>query len=156
MLYSSVYTSQATTPVATDTLLQLLDAARAANSKLDVTGMLLYRDGAFMQALEGEEHTVCRLAEKISQDQRHRGYFVCSRKAIDKRQFGDWSMGFRNLDGDTSLPDLPDASANAGLIRDMLDGHLPIPGPIIDQAIALLWLSGACTSAEEARQRISQ
>ncbi|MGB7987958.1 MAG: DNA-binding protein YbiB [Candidatus Methylophosphatis roskildensis] len=55
-----------------------------------------------------------------------------------------------------SLPDLPDASANAGLIRDMLDGHLPIPGPIIDQAIALLWLSGACTSAEEARQRISQ
>ena len=55
-----------------------------------------------------------------------------------------------------SLPDLPDALSNARLIRDMLDGHLPIPGPIIDQAIALLWLSGACASADEARQRISR
>lgn len=55
-----------------------------------------------------------------------------------------------------SLPDLPDASANARLIRDMLDGRLPVPGPIVDQASALLWLSGACASAEEARQRVSQ
>ena len=123
MLYSIVYTSQASTPVATDTLLQLLDAARAANSKLDVTGMLLYRDGAFMQALEGEEQTVCRLAEKISHDKRHRAYFVCSRKAIEKRQFGDWSMGFRNLDGDTSLPDLPGYSKfmNQPLARETIE-----------------------------------
>lgn len=55
-----------------------------------------------------------------------------------------------------SLPDLPDAYSNAQLIRDMLDGRLPIPGPIVDQASALLWLSGGCGSAGEARMRISR
>ncbi len=123
MLYSIVYTSQATAPVDTASLLQLLDAARAANSKLDVTGMLLYKDGAFMQALEGEQDTVSRLADKISHDQRHRGYFVCSRKAIDQRQFGDWSMGFRNLDDDAALAGVPGYSEfmNQPLTRETIE-----------------------------------
>ena len=123
MLYSIVYTSQATAPVVTGALPQLLDAARAANSKMDVTGMLLYKDGAFMQALEGADATVCRLAEKISHDKRHRAYFVCSRKAIDKRQFGDWSMGFRNLDDDASLADVPGYSdfMNQPLTRETIE-----------------------------------
>lgn len=55
-----------------------------------------------------------------------------------------------------SLPDLPQAAANAALIVDMLAGRVPIPQPLIDQAAALLWLSGADASIEEGRARLSR
>ncbi|MCB1889306.1 MAG: DNA-binding protein YbiB [Rhodocyclaceae bacterium] len=46
--------------------------------------------------------------------------------------------------GAPPLPDLPgghDVAANAATIRDMLDGSLPIPGPILDQVEALVALA---------------
>ena len=60
-----------------------------------------------MQALEGEETVVAKLAEKISHDPRHASYFVCSRQQIDKRQFPDWSMGFTDLDAADAGVDTP-------------------------------------------------
>ncbi len=53
-----------------------------------------------------------------------------------------------------SVPDLPDASANAGLIRDMLDGRTPIPQPVLEQTACLLWLSSRCASIDEGRARL--
>ncbi|MEO8384852.1 MAG: BLUF domain-containing protein [Betaproteobacteria bacterium] len=98
MLSSLVYTSLATVPFPHHDLFDLLEKARATNQTLDVTGMLLYKDGAFMQALEGEEAVVEKLADKISHDPHHTSYFVCSRQHLDRRQFPDWSMGFADLD----------------------------------------------------------
>lgn len=54
-----------------------------------------------------------------------------------------------------SVPDLPDALSNARLIRDMLDFRVPIPQPVLDQAAALLWLSGRCGSIDEGRTRLN-
>jgi hypothetical protein len=92
-----VYVSSAVKPFGTEELTELLVKAREKNSRLGVTGMLLYQDGNFMQALEGEEPAVRQLYATISQDVRHRGTIVLLEEQISKRQFGDWSMGFRNL-----------------------------------------------------------
>jgi anthranilate phosphoribosyltransferase len=54
-----------------------------------------------------------------------------------------------------SVPDLPDASSNAGLVRDMLDGFTPIPQPVVEQTACLLWLSGRCVSIDEGRARLN-
>ena len=54
-----------------------------------------------------------------------------------------------------TLPDLPDASSNAGLIREMLASRVPIPQPLIDQAAALLWLSGGSASVDDGRARLT-
>jgi len=45
-----VYTSSSIKPFSIDELLLLPDKARRNNSKLGITGMLLYKDGDFMQA----------------------------------------------------------------------------------------------------------
>lgn len=102
MLYSLVYTSRQNRPFDTADLPSLLHRSRVANSRTGITGLLLYWQGTFVQALEGERKHVCRLADAISQDRRHGAFFICSRQQIAVRQFAGWSMGFRDLDADTT------------------------------------------------------
>lgn len=59
-----------------------------------------------MQVMEGDEETVRRLFEKIRHDPRHCGVITLTEHTLTERQFGDWSMGFRNL-RDSSLRELP-------------------------------------------------
>ncbi|MEI8609060.1 BLUF domain-containing protein [Enterovibrio sp. Hal110] len=70
---------------------------RSNNEALGITGMLLYRDGDFIQAIEGDEHVVSSLFEKICRDHRHYGIVEMMRKSLVERQFKDWSMGFHKL-----------------------------------------------------------
>jgi hypothetical protein len=59
--------------------------------------MLLYKDGNFLQVLEGEEETVRNLYTKIGGDPRHHGLLTLIQGPLAERQFPDWSMGFRDL-----------------------------------------------------------
>jgi hypothetical protein len=97
VMYQIVYFSSATTPYTKEDLLAILRVSRANNERDGVTGMLLYKDGNIMQVLEGDCEQVERRFQVISCDARHRGMIVIERSEIPQRQFGDWSMGFRDL-----------------------------------------------------------
>jgi hypothetical protein len=84
-------------PFPQDELTDLLQKSRKNNSALGITGMLLYKDGNFMQVLEGDEDTVRELAAKIAQDRRHRGFIQLYSTSIRERTFPDWGMGFYDL-----------------------------------------------------------
>lgn len=101
-----VYVSSAVRPFSRSELVTMLNKARLSNEKLGITGMLLYQDGNFIQVLEGEEAVVRQLYDKISRDPRHRDKIVIDEGTLDTRHFGDWSMGFRNLD-DADVQALP-------------------------------------------------
>lgn len=75
-------------------LVAILEKARQTNATLNITGMLLYDDGNFLQVLEGEDEVVTSLYNKICKDPRHIGIMLFVKKAIDKRHFDDWAMGF--------------------------------------------------------------
>jgi len=75
----------------------MLERARPKNDALDVTGMLLYKDGNFLQCLEGEEEAVTKLANTISQDHRHTDVIVLMRGPADRRLFPNMPMGFHDL-----------------------------------------------------------
>jgi Sensors of blue-light using FAD len=96
-LFSLIYLSAATRPFSQLDLLQLLTKSRENNSGLGVTGMLLFKDGNFLQVLEGEESKVQALYEKIAQDRRHRTLITLSMGYSPERDFPDWSMGFNDL-----------------------------------------------------------
>ena len=53
-----IYMSSATQLMSNEELLELLKTCRENNEKKNLTGMLLYGEGAFVQVLEGEEETV--------------------------------------------------------------------------------------------------
>ncbi len=101
-----IYVSSAVKTFNEAELLEILKVSRENNSKQHITGMLLFKDGNFLQVLEGEEAEVMKLYEVICLDPRHRGANIIEKSKIVKRQFGDWSMGFRNLNDDAvkSLP----------------------------------------------------
>lgn len=96
-MFFLVYISSATQPFSVDDLSTLLAVSRKNNAELGITGMLLYKDGNFMQVLEGDERTVRALYEKIGVDPRHSGEITLLQGFVDERQFPDWSMGFRDL-----------------------------------------------------------
>lgn len=101
-----VYTSKSVDPFSKDDLVKLLAISRQNNEKLGVTGMLLYQDGNFMQALEGDEEKVRALSARIAKDPRHVNFATLTDAHCEEREFPDWSMGFQNLD-QLDLRELP-------------------------------------------------
>jgi len=99
-MYMIVYVSSAVGLFSDHELEELLQKARANNRSLDITGMLLYKDGNFMQLLEGPKEAVESLVEKIKCDPRHRGFQALLRQETEGREFKDWEMGFKKLDAE--------------------------------------------------------
>ena len=92
-----VYVSSAVKLFSSAELQQLLRGARENNSSRDITGMLLYKDGNFMQVLEGLRDPVLALHDRISRDPRHKDLVTMLQGSLETRQFADWSMGFGDL-----------------------------------------------------------
>ena len=101
-----IYGSSALRPMTTPELVEILAKAREKNHRLGITGMLLYKSGNFLQVLEGEEQPVLDLYEVIRQDSRHHQVEIIAVRSVKERHFGEWEMGFLNLDTD-QLIDLP-------------------------------------------------
>ncbi len=100
-MYSLIYICSAVAPFSPAELDELLKKSRSNNHDLDITGLLLYKDGSFMQLLEGPEAAVKTTLLKIEADPRHRGILVLLERERAEREFSEWSMGFKCLDGDT-------------------------------------------------------
>jgi uncharacterized membrane protein (DUF373 family) len=91
------YISSATEPWSTQELLRLLQQCRENNAGNGVTGMLLYGNATFLQVLEGEEKVINDLVDKIRTDPRHTNVQILHRRTIQRRQYSDWSMGFKRV-----------------------------------------------------------
>jgi hypothetical protein len=96
-LITLVYVSFATNPLNDEELKKILAVARKNNQEAGITGMLLYRDGFFMQVLEGDEAVVNAKYNRIAEDPRHRGVMKVYSHPIEERSFSKWSMGFNTL-----------------------------------------------------------
>ena len=83
------YTSTAVDLMDADDLAQILKEARERNRRRNVTGMLLYRDGTFLQVLEGKEEDVIHIYDLIKSDGRHRGLINVLQEPIEKHHFED-------------------------------------------------------------------
>lgn len=95
-----VYVSTAKRPMTHDELLDLLQAARVKNAKHNVTGMLLYSEGTFIQALEGERENLYAVYNAIKLDPRHYNIILMVSGSVEERVFPNWSMAFASVNGD--------------------------------------------------------
>lgn len=87
------YASSATHQLLSSELLDLLAVCRSNNTRDGLTGMLLYRGGNFLQALEGPSQVLEATMDRISRDPRHRSIVLLYDEQQATRVFGDWSMG---------------------------------------------------------------
>jgi hypothetical protein len=97
-MLSLIYVSSSVREMNAEELLDILKVSRENNVARDVTGLLLYKGGNFMQALEGPDDVVMALYETIKKDSRHKDVSIISTEKIQKRQFPAWEMAFTNLD----------------------------------------------------------
>ncbi|MFT6928858.1 MAG: hypothetical protein ACJAQ7_000325 [Sediminicola sp.] len=76
-----------------------MEKARLYNSANNISGCLLYYEGEFIQYLEGNQVKVLHLFDKISLDKRHTKVELLSHGLIENREFKNWSMAFKNVQG---------------------------------------------------------
>lgn len=93
-----VYVSSAAVPFGSGELRDLLRISVENNTRSGISGMLLFHDGNFIQAIEGPDPAVQALFDKISADRRHGSVIVLDDRTVNERSFGEWSMGFRQVD----------------------------------------------------------
>jgi hypothetical protein len=75
----------------------MLETFREYNAPRNITGLLLYKDGVFIQALEGPETEVQGLYAKIQTDPRHENVTALLQGSMQGRLFPHWAMGFQNI-----------------------------------------------------------
>ena len=97
VFYYLMYVSYANEPFTQSKLKELLNTCRINNKKRDVTGMLLYIDGKFLQVLEGRKEDVNFIFENIVKDPRHKKVNVIIEGRLSKRNFEAWHMSFKSF-----------------------------------------------------------
>ena len=70
----------------------LLDDARAANRTNDITGVLFYAEGSFMQCLERPDAAIAETYARICASRRHHGIFELMDQSVARRHFVGWDM----------------------------------------------------------------
>jgi len=108
------YTSQAIGQFSKRNLLDLLHYARAFNKIDNITGVLMHREGAFLQVLEGSSEDVGDLLSRILSDPRHNKIKIILDASVDRRLFSNWTMGCADFDK-------PELSLIPGIRTDLSD-----------------------------------
>lgn len=96
-LQQLIYVSSAVEVLPDEELDRILESSVRHNTPQQVTGMLLYSGGNFMQVLEGEAAALDETYDRICHDPRHRNIVLLYREVISSRSFMRWSMGFHRV-----------------------------------------------------------
>ncbi len=72
----------------------ILETARKNNSRVNVTGALLFSRDHFAQVLEGPQKAVEAIFERIQHDTRHGDVTILESLTSEQRDFSEWSMAY--------------------------------------------------------------
>lgn len=88
---------------------KILEVSRKNNPSRDITGLLVFANGVFIQVLEGPSSEVTNLFETICDDTRHQEVAMLGEYVGQERIFSKWSMGFlqSTFDELTRITDSP-------------------------------------------------
>jgi len=101
-----IYSSQAVKLFTQRELLDLLHESRGYNFIDNISGVLMHKEGYFLQVIEGEPVMIHNLFKRIEKDPRHKELTILHDCTIEKRLFSNWNMGCTNFD-DPQLSMLP-------------------------------------------------
>ena len=78
-------------------LADITKVAKVQNALRQITGVLFYTEGKFLQVVEGEEKFLRQLMYNIENDNRHANLTYLIDTPIEKRGFYDWNMDSFNF-----------------------------------------------------------
>jgi hypothetical protein len=92
-LRTIIYVSSAAWLLNDDELEALLVDAQTHNALHDITGVLIYGQGNFMQCIEGPVDAIELVFKRILTSRQHRDIITLMDEPIASRGFGQWHMG---------------------------------------------------------------
>lgn len=92
------YISVADSSVDEKELFSILESSCKNNAADDITGMLLFHNGQFLQVLEGPKSAVEACFARISNDSRHVSVAKLLDEELPARCFSQWSMASAGLE----------------------------------------------------------
>ncbi|MEM6821798.1 MAG: BLUF domain-containing protein, partial [Verrucomicrobiota bacterium] len=94
-----VYISQYTGPAENidEVLSSIVEKAKTRNPERDITGVLFYHNGTFLQIIEGPHASLEDLMSKLKEDSRHNKIERIIDEDISGRSFKEWNMDSFNL-----------------------------------------------------------
>lgn len=109
-----------------DVLTDIVKRSEINNFEFDITGLLFYHNGHFIQVLEGNRDSLEDLMSILEKDNRHQKIQRIVDESIKKRAFQDWKMDSLNLsEGSTIDPD------ELVRIRDAYKKHLHVDSMLL-------------------------
>ena len=93
-MYTICYVSKGKDGLTTDDLEELFGYTLEYNTEHNITGILLYKAGSFLQVLEGNKQTLVSIFERIEQDPRHKEIFTILKGPCKRRIFGNYASRF--------------------------------------------------------------
>ncbi|SHJ05626.1 BLUF domain-containing protein [Algibacter luteus] len=94
MLKTICYISDSNESESLENIKRIYAKAKQNNLKRNITGILIYQNGNFLQVLEGDEEHVDTTYEKIKFDSRHKNIIKVINNKIEQRIFEDYNFGF--------------------------------------------------------------
>lgn len=110
-VFQMIYVSKCSDDFDFNTLPSILEKSRRDNEKKDVSGLLIFHEGSFIQVLEGPKEAVEEIYQKIEKDDRHKNIKLLSQKMLDEKEFESWSMGFLKPELSKTHPDFVDLAS---------------------------------------------
>ncbi|MEM1222881.1 MAG: BLUF domain-containing protein [Verrucomicrobiota bacterium] len=124
-LFQIIYISAAAEDLEISDLENLLIRTRIRNKKREITGIILYVEGNIIQVIEGQKDIVESLFADIEKDRRHRHVTVMAKEQIEKRDFAQFTMGFKRThksEIEKNIPGFMETVEKGRLAKDQLNG----------------------------------
>lgn len=125
-MYYLIYSSVASEKLDEKSLEEILVTAELRNKQFNITGLLVFFDGTFIQMLEGDEEDVLNTFERIEDDPRHDQVIKLFSGQTDKRHFPDWKMALQVVDKATfsSIEAYEPLSEAERFLNEVNDDHI--------------------------------
>lgn len=89
-----------------DDIKDLYTKAKRNNYKNNISGILIYHKGNYLQVLEGHENDVDKTFERITKDERHKNIIKVININVEQRIFEDYSFGFTVVKSSSEFEEL--------------------------------------------------
>ena len=101
LMYYLIYSSKESECTTELELKQIMEQSEKNNKRQNITGLLIYFHGTFIQMLEGTEKDVFETFGRIENDPRHEQIIKLLSGETDKRHFPNWKMALQVVNEET-------------------------------------------------------
>ena len=98
--------SDSTSPESLKDIQDLYLRAKDNNAKNNISGILIYYNGNYLQVLEGHQEHVDSTYNRIKSDKRHKNIIKVINLNIEERIFEDYNFGFTIIESSNEFNEL--------------------------------------------------